>query len=256
MEVLKSERSWCLYCHETPSGKRYIGITSLSPQKRWQNGRGYKKCPYFYRAIEKYGWDNIKHEVLFTGLSKSEAAKLEIEYISKYKTRDKRFGYNMTDGGEGHLGVPMAEEQKEKLRCLMTGKPKSETTKERLRIANSGKRWNEEQKQRRSIQYSGQGNPRFGTHCSDETKAKISASQKGKTISEEQRKMISEYFSKPIYCTDLDRVFSSSKEFADYIGCDDSTVSSALNGKRGKPPTNRVFGHFITREIPHDYNQR
>jgi len=251
MEGLDGEKRWCLYCHTTPSGKRYVGITSLKPSKRWRYGSGYKDSPYFYKAIKKYGWENIKHDIIFTDLSKSEAIRLEIEYIAKYKTRDKRFGYNMTGGGEGHLGVPMTEEHKEKLRLLMTGKPKSESAKEKLRIANTGKQWSEEQKKRRSMQYSGQGNPNFGKHCSDETKEKISASQKGKTISEDQKKMISDYFSVPIYCSDLDMVFSSSKEFADYIGCDSSTVSSALNGKRGKPPTNKVFGHFITREVPY-----
>lgn len=32
---------WCVYIHTSPSGKKYIGITSQNPQKRWQNGKGY-----------------------------------------------------------------------------------------------------------------------------------------------------------------------------------------------------------------------
>lgn len=242
--------NWCVYCHTTPSGKKYVGITSLKPSQRWKNGSGYKESSYFYKAIKKYGWENIKHDIIFAGLSKSEAIRLEIEYIAKYKTRDKRFGYNMTDGGEGHLGVPMTEENKEKIRLLMTGKPKSESTKEKLRIANTGKQWSEEQKKRRSMQYSGQGNPNFGKHCSEETKEKISAANKGKVISEENKKLISEMFSKPIYCVELGEVFSSREKLAEKIGCHPSTITQAVRGHHGKPPTYKIKGFHVTEEIP------
>lgn len=48
-------RKWSLYRHTSPSGKVYIGITSMSPKIRWgKNGSGYKKQPYFYNAILKY----------------------------------------------------------------------------------------------------------------------------------------------------------------------------------------------------------
>lgn len=57
-------KRWILYRHTSPSGKVYIGITSKSVNKRWNGGRGYKTCIYFYNAILKYGWDNIKHELM------------------------------------------------------------------------------------------------------------------------------------------------------------------------------------------------
>ena len=44
---------WTVYEHITPSGKRYIGITSQKPEKRWSNGRGYDKGSAFRRAIDK-----------------------------------------------------------------------------------------------------------------------------------------------------------------------------------------------------------
>jgi len=59
--------------HTSPSGKCYIGQTCQSCEERWGiNGSNYIKKkdgnfihPKFAQAILKYGWDNIKHEILF-----------------------------------------------------------------------------------------------------------------------------------------------------------------------------------------------
>ena len=63
-----NNRKYCVYVHTTPSGKRYVGLTSFSPEKRWRNGGNYRSSKYFYNAIKKYGWDNIKHEVVASEL--------------------------------------------------------------------------------------------------------------------------------------------------------------------------------------------
>lgn len=71
-------------------------------RKRWSNnGKQYKDCIYFYRAIEKYGWNNFEHIILIDNLSKEMACIVEKELIEKYKTQDERFGYNIADGGCG-----------------------------------------------------------------------------------------------------------------------------------------------------------
>lgn len=95
-------KSYSLYRHTSPSGKVYIGITTQIPEKRWYNGKGYKRHTYFFNAILKYGWDNIKHEVLFTGLDELTAKSLEIDLIRHYKGLG--ISYNITDGGDGYLG--------------------------------------------------------------------------------------------------------------------------------------------------------
>ena len=92
-------KTYCLYVHTTPNGKKYVGITSKSPTERWLNGRGYRGS-FFSNAVRKYGWDNIKHEVLFEGLSEEDAIRLECEYIEKYGTTDRSKGYNRSLGGE------------------------------------------------------------------------------------------------------------------------------------------------------------
>lgn len=94
------ERKFTVYMHMSPNNKRYIGITSQRPTKRWgSNGYGYIDNEYFWRAIQKYGWDNFQHEILFKGLTKEEAEEKEIELIAKYDSTNPNKGYNITAGG-------------------------------------------------------------------------------------------------------------------------------------------------------------
>ena len=63
---MDKNKKFCVYKHVSPSHKVYIGITSRKPKKRWVNGEGYSNNDYFTKAIKKYGWDNFKHEILYT----------------------------------------------------------------------------------------------------------------------------------------------------------------------------------------------
>ena len=69
--------------HTSPSNKKYIGITSLKPEYRWNKGNGYKTQTVFYRAIQKYGWDNFKHEIIDHADNEIDANILEHKYIQK-----------------------------------------------------------------------------------------------------------------------------------------------------------------------------
>ena len=106
---------YSVYVHTTPNNKKYVGITSLPPHRRWEKGQGYKHQTLFYRAIAKYGWDNIIHEIVAEGLTRAEAIALEIKLIDEYSTTNPKFGYNQTAGGEGHSGTPLAPATKRKL---------------------------------------------------------------------------------------------------------------------------------------------
>ena len=111
--------NWTVYKHTNKiNGKSYIGITSRKPEDRWgTNGYKYQsqKSKYlcFSKAIQKYGWDNFTHEILFTGLTKEDACKKEKDLISFYNTKAP-FGYNLTDGGEGTSGYEVSEEFKQR----------------------------------------------------------------------------------------------------------------------------------------------
>lgn len=97
--------TWSVYIHTTPSGKKYIGITSQPVNARWRNGKGYKYNSYFAKAIRKYGWDNILHEVVAENLSEDCAKDMEIALIKQYNTTDRSLGYNISAGGDGTVGV-------------------------------------------------------------------------------------------------------------------------------------------------------
>lgn len=162
--------TYCVYKHTVPNGKVYIGVTCQDIVRRWKNGHGYKTQPYFHKAIEKYGWENITHEVLYDGLSKEEAESKEIELISQYRSNDKRFGYNVYAGGDlGSAGFDVSVETREKLSISHTGernsfygKHHSEESINKIRESRIGRDW---------AYFKGHNH-------SEETKAKLSALKK------------------------------------------------------------------------------
>lgn len=105
---LNRDKNFKVYMHTSPNGKRYIGITCQRPAKRWGgNGYGYVGNEYFWRAIQKYGWDNFKHEILFENLTQQEAEQKEIELIAYYDSTDPNKGYNITAGGSYSFNVEL-----------------------------------------------------------------------------------------------------------------------------------------------------
>lgn len=108
-----SNRTCCVYVHTVPNGKVYVGITSQSPARRWKNGFGYKNNEHFFRAILKYGWDNIKHEIVTSGVSRETAQLEEKRLIKYYMSNDPKYGYNYTTGGDG--GFCMSEDSVRKM---------------------------------------------------------------------------------------------------------------------------------------------
>lgn len=120
------------------NGKRYIGITSRNPLKRWSNGKGYYKNKHFYDAILRYGWDNFTHLILYSGLTNQEACDIEQKLIRKYHTQDKNHGYNLTSGGEY---FKHSEESKRLMSERRKGKGRKKRTPEqieRMKASHSG----------------------------------------------------------------------------------------------------------------------
>ena len=180
------KRYW-VYVHTcTANGKKYVGVTTkVKPEYRWgRNGEGYKG-QLFGRAIRKYGWSSITHEV-FEVESEEEMYRKEIELISFYHSNDPNFGYNNSSGGEkGALGCKYSEEIRKKMSEVRKGKHPSEETKRRMSEAHKGRPLNEEHRKRIA-----ENNRRKAKD--PEFRRKISEAHRGKTVSEESRKKMAE----------------------------------------------------------------
>ena len=92
------------------NGKQYVGYTSQGLKTRWMHHvikakKGVEVSLYF--GIRKHGAENFVPAVIREGLTRAEAEKAEQFLIKALKLNDRRFGYNMTEGGEG--GVPTEE---------------------------------------------------------------------------------------------------------------------------------------------------
>lgn len=119
--MLNAEKPYLVYKHTSPSGKVYIGITCETLAQRCKRGKGYRSNQAFWIAIQKYGWDNIKHEILFTGLSKDEAERREVELIAHYRSNEKAYGYNIASGGGVSRDFHLSKEAKEKIGAANRG---------------------------------------------------------------------------------------------------------------------------------------
>ena len=185
-------RTWYIYCHTAPNGKRYIGKTCQKPERRWMNGKGYLNNAYFTRAIEKYGWDNIKHDVLCTVSSREYANYLEQWFIEKYDSFNSEHGFNLTKGGDGGLGHRVSQETRALLskRALERG-----LTPERLEKMHEGRRkrgykrrpMTDEEKQAISERMRGPNHPFYGKKMPKEWVEKRAAKQRGRKASKETR---------------------------------------------------------------------
>lgn len=91
------------------NGKVYIGLTTVPLKIRW-NGhktsarkamRGEKNHP-LYNAMSKYGIENFTIEEIAKTDNFVELGNLEREYIKKYNSTNRDFGYNITRGGESN----------------------------------------------------------------------------------------------------------------------------------------------------------
>lgn len=151
-------KKWCVYVHISPSGKYYVGITSQKPEARWRNGNGYKHNKYFTNAIQKYGWDNFQHEIIAGNITEKEAKNFEKILIEKLQSRNSQYGYNITVGGDGVVGISHYGEDNP-----FYGKHHSEEAKIEMSKKRIGK-------------YTGKDNSFYGKHHSEETKQLISES--------------------------------------------------------------------------------
>ena len=209
---------YIVYQHKNKiNGKIYIGITSRNPEERWgSNGCNYKTSPHFYSAIQKYGWDNFEHNILFTNLTKEQACLKEQELIKEFNSMNREYGYNSTSGGEIFT---MNEETKQKISQSMMGNKNglghvcTEEKKQKISEAQKGRKFTEEHKQKLSDAAKNRHVP-----CSEEKKKTLSQNYPHK---------------KQVYCEELNMIYESVQECSRQLGIPATNISKLCNG-RGK----------------------
>lgn len=160
---MEKDVRYCVYKHQNIfNGKVYIGITSQKPEYRWgSGGQHYVECPHFWNAIQKYGWDNFTHEILYDDLTAEEANNLEIQTVAEYDSTNPDFGYNISKGGFGtHSDTMKARWEEDAFREEMCEKMREawkDPVKRAKRSERAKERWSNEnfkEKVRESIKES------------------------------------------------------------------------------------------------------
>lgn len=127
----KPNDSYTVYMHRhKETGKVYIGCTKKFLADRFDNGKGYKKCTRFWKAICEDGFDTFDHVVIHDGLTRDEAYELEEKLIDEYGSMNPEYGYNLRRGGLHN--VPCPEVGRNISRAKM-GHEVTEETREKLR---------------------------------------------------------------------------------------------------------------------------
>ena len=190
-----------VYIHIFPNNKVYIGMTCQEPKERWKRGKAYKENRHLYNAINKYGWDNIEHKILFDNLEKEDAELKEINLIKEYKANDNQYGYNIEYGG------------------CHNGKT-SEQTRRKISMANKGKHNSPATEFKK-------GQPGNGIVITEEMKKKISEKNKGKhaSVKTEFKKGHKSFSAKKVLCIETNTVYNTIKE----AGEDTSTMACHIS---------------------------
>lgn len=226
---------YTVYLHTFPNGKYYVGITSQEISRRWRDGQGYIGQPV-YNAILKYGWENIRHDILKENLTLEEAEEEERRLITKYNSLSHDNGYNVENGG--NCTKHLSKETKAKIskakkgKCGETnhwnyGKHLSEETKKKIAKAHTGKKQSEETKRKKSELFSGENNPMYGSKIPKEHKKKLQEACVKAT-------------SKAVKCIETDTVYQSASEAQRMTGVDAGTIRNVCK----KDPRYKRAGGF------------
>lgn len=232
-------RHWIIYMYTFPNNKRYIGKTCHSMKKRQRDSAwtGYQNCTLLWNAIQKYGIENIRQDILFEdNMTDARASRLEQICILLFKCNANRFsnpsyGYNLTDGGEGVSGAKRQDEAHMKQVRQMINSRKGRTL-------------TEEHKRKLSIAHTGL---KIGP-MSESTKRKIGTANSRENMSEETRIRRSNSKKKKIVAihkiTNESIVFNSALDAANYFDVQPSSITRWCNKTRN-PSNDYIFDYYL-----------
>lgn len=185
-------RQWWIYKITNPKGRVYIG-KSCSINNRMSAyktvGASCKQQPLIYNSLLKYGADNHCFEIIDSFESNTDyASGKEIFWIRSYMSNESKWrmglGLNLTDGGEGTLGVKILNRPssfKGKKHTEEFKRRESERAKANPSRGMLGKKHTQASKD--AMSKNKKGKPalhRVGKPLSEDTKRKISVANKGR----------------------------------------------------------------------------
>lgn len=185
------------------NNKVYIGQgkTLLSRKSSRKSGAlTGNKNSYFDNAIRKYGWDAFIFEEMDFCETQEETDYMETYWIKWFHARDKRFGYNLAEGGRVNRGYKKTKEQILKHSKTLKAKyangeilqwtkgiNRPKETRDKISKANIGKHNSPDTEFKK-----GQIPLNLGIPHSEETKIKISQKLKGKIAHNRRRVLCKE----------------------------------------------------------------
>ena len=186
-------------------GTSYVGKTKHDLEWRWKQHVRQAHChanSLLGRAINKYGPDAFNKEVICTGNSEEELNEIEKICIAAFGTK-KPNGYNMTDGGDGVIGLVFTPAIRQKLKeaarrnnsaqylpryGTFKGKTRSPESRRKIGLAGVGRECKPESREK--LRQAHLGRKKSEIELANIRSAAVL--RRGRPMSEEQKKKISE----------------------------------------------------------------
>jgi group I intron endonuclease len=159
------------------NGKFYVGQDSKNDPDYLGSGVLIKK------AIEKYGRENFKKEVLEQCITKEKLDERETYWIDVFNSTNLEIGYNILKIGNSSLGYKHVDETKKKMKESRRGRKLSESHKKNISKSSIGRKVSEITRQKISKKLK-------GITRTEEHILKISQANKGKIRSEAHKNAI------------------------------------------------------------------
>lgn len=224
----------CIYMYTNKiNGKRYVGQTVDFNRRHkkhisdsYNEKRKYQYNVPFHCAIRKYGIENFKIQILAENIPTQEKMnEYEIFFIKRYNTlANNKKGYNISSGGSN--GNPFAGKTEEEMNEWKQNMSKAQTGENNPMY---GKHLSEETKQKMSEakkgKFTGENNPMYGKYHTEESRQKISQAKKGKNAP--QAKRIIQYNKQG----NLIRVWDYAKQVTEELGINHGNIISCCKGK-------------------------
>ena len=193
-------REYTVYIHKNlKNEKYYVGSTSMNPSYRWNNGKGYQNNSKMWNDIQNSDWNkDWVHGILGKFYNKQDALNYEAFLIAMLDSIEN--GYNTSEYGSGDF-------------------KRSEETRKKMAEAKTG-----------------ENNPMFGKHFTEEHRKKMSESMTGRVFTEETRKKMAK--AKGVngilqYSKDGEFIaeYTSVREAERQTGCNQSNICQCCKGK-------------------------